>query len=202
MKDYTWNLNYYAKAVHRLLEINRGLPEDRKIRVIAMQVGFQSNRTGYEEIMAAINEAKAEGIFVISSSLSETYGLNFNGLGKTPLSSPNDFWSYRPGLWWQKSFYQHGLSSPTLLIPMDSRTTASPTGMNDYVYYRQGGWSWCVPYVAGTYALAVQVKPALTPEQFWEIALNTGKTIHVGYRGRDYKFGVILDPQAVIAAIK
>ncbi len=202
MKDYTWNLNYYAQAIHRLLEINRGLPEDRKIRVIAMQVGFKPNRIGYEEIMAAIDEAKTEGIFVISSSLAETYGLNFAGLGKTPLSNPNDFWSYRPGLWWQKSFYQQGLSSPTLLVPMDSRTTASPTGTEDYVYYRQGGWSWCIPYVAGTYALAAEVKPDITPEQFWEIALNTGKTIHIGHRGRDYKFGVILDPRALIEAIK
>jgi len=85
---------------------------------------------------------------------------------------------------------------------MDSRTTASPTGTEDYVYYRQGGWSWCIPYLAGTYALAVQVKPDITPEQFWEIALNTGKTIHIGHRRRDYKFGVILDPQALIEAIK
>ena len=42
---------------------------------------------------------------------------------------------------------------------MDSRCTASPTGINDYVYYREGGMSWTVPYLAGLYALACQVNP-------------------------------------------
>jgi hypothetical protein len=57
---------------------------------------------------------------------------------------------------------------------MDSRTTASPTGKEDYVFYRQGGWSWAIPYLAGMYTLAVQVKPDITPEEFWDTALNTG----------------------------
>jgi subtilisin family serine protease len=192
----------WAKAVRRIVEINKSLSIDRKIRVLSLSWGWNSKSINYEEIRDAVNEAKAAGIFVISSSLGRTDNLNFQGLGRDPLSNPNDFWGYRPGLWWQKSFYQQGLASPTLLVPMDSRTTASPTGTEDYVYYRQGGWSWCIPYLAGTYALAVQVKPDITPEQFWENALNTGKTIHIGHRGRDYKFGVILDPQALIEAIK
>ena len=52
------------------------------------------------------------------------------------------------------------------------------------------------------YTLDVQVKPDITPEEFWETALNTGRTIHIGHNGKDYQFGVILDPQALIAAIK
>lgn len=27
------------------------------------------------------------------------------------------------------------------------RTTASQTGTDDYVFYRQGGWSWSIPYI-------------------------------------------------------
>jgi len=50
--------------------------------------------------------------------------------------------------------------------------------------------------------LAVQVKPDITPEQFWEIALDTGRTIHLGQHGKDYEFGVILDPQALINALE
>ena len=30
---------------------------------------------------------------------------------------------------------------------------------NEYVFYREGGWSWSIPYIAGVYALAAQVKP-------------------------------------------
>ena len=191
-----------AKSIRRIIEINKSLPTERKIRVLSISVGWGPESQGYEEVMAAVNEAKAAKIFVLNTSLSHTSGLNFHGLGRAPLADPNDFWSYKPGLWWQDYFYKEGFSSAALLVPMDSRTTASPTGAEDYVFYRQGGWSWAIPYLAGMYALTVQVKPEITPEQFWKTALNTGRTIQIGYNGKDYEFGVILDPQALIEAVR
>lgn len=199
-----------AKRVRRVIEVNQTLPPRHKIRVMAIARGWGSTEFGYEDIMAAVREATKEGIFVISSSLAQTHSLYFHGLGRDPLADPNQFESYVPGLWWQKGFYD-GLpmnffpgasEKPTLLVPMDSRTTASPTGVADYVYYREGGWSWSIPYLAGMYALAVQVKPEITPEEFWEAAVNTGKTIQISHDGKKYEFGVILDPQALIEAIK
>ncbi|HEU0297242.1 MAG TPA: S8/S53 family peptidase [Anaerolineales bacterium] len=191
-----------AKSVRRIIEINEGLPSTRKIRVLSMSIGWGPQSKGYDEISAAVNEAKAAGIFVISSSLSETHGLHFHGLGRDPLADPNTFQSYAPGLWWQQWFFDHGFSSDVLMVPMDSRTTASPTRTEDYVFYRQGGWSWSIPYLAGMYALAVQVKPDITPEEFWATALETGQTIQIQHDGKNYEFGVILDPQALIEAIK
>ena len=85
---------------------------------------------------------------------------------------------------------------------MDSRTTASPTGIEDFVFYRQGGWSWSIPYLAGMYALAVQVKPEITPEEFWKTALRTGRTIQIIHDGREYELGVILDPQSLIEEVQ
>jgi len=167
-----------------------------------MSFGWGPKSKGYEEITKAVEEAKANGIFVISSSLSETDGLNFHGLGREPLANPNEFTSYEPGLWWQQSFYDHGSQSNVLLVPMDSRTTASPTGIEDYVFYREGGWSWSIPYLAGIYALAVQVNPGITPKEFWDAALKTGKTIPIQNDGKEYQLGVILDPQALIEEIK
>jgi hypothetical protein len=128
--------------------------------------------------------------------------LQFHGLGRDPLADPNTFQSYAPGLWWQQWFFDQGFSSDVLMVPMDSRTTASPTGTEDYAFYREGGWSWSIPYLAGTYALAVQVKPDITPEEFWAIALQTGQTIQIQHDGKDYEFGIILDPQALVEAIK
>ena len=200
--NFTWNFKYYAQAVRRILEINRGLPEGRKIRVIAMQVGWSPEQAGYDDITAAVNEAKSEGFFIVCSSFSDIYGYNFHGMGRDPLADPNKFESYAPGLWWVKDFYAGMPLKQTLLIPMDSRTTASPTGVNDYVFYREGGWSWSIPYLAGTYALAVQVKPDITPEEFWATALETGKTIQITHEGKEYSFGMILDPQALIAALQ
>jgi hypothetical protein len=200
--NFTWNFKYYAQAIHRILELNQSLPEDQKIRVIAMQIGWSPDQAGYEEITAAVEEAKKAGVFVISSSLSETHGLNFHGLGREPLAAPNEFSSYEPGLWWQQQFFDRGSLSNTLLVPMDSRTTASPTGTEDYVFYREGGWSWSIPYLAGMYTLAAQVNPDITPEQFWDVALKTGKTIPIKHDGKEYQFGVILDPQALVEEIK
>lgn len=199
-----------AKAIQRIVKINESLPADRKIRVLSMAIGWGPKSKGYDEITAAVNAAKAAGIFVISSSLSETYELYFHGLGRSPLDDPNQFESYVPGLWWEKDFYD-GMSltfhrgkpsAQTLLVPMDSRTTASPTGTEDYVFYRSGGWSWSIPYLAGMYALAVQVKTDITPEEFWETALKTGKTIQIQHDGKNYELGVILDPQALLEAIQ
>jgi hypothetical protein len=52
------------------------------------------------------------------------------------------------------------------------------------------------------YALAAQVKQDITPEEFWSTALATGKTIQLNHQGKDYSFGIILDPQALIAALQ
>lgn len=208
--QFTWNFEYYAQAVHRILKINRDLPEGRKIRVIAMQIGWSSDKAGFDEIMAAVKEAQSNGIFVISSSLGRN-GSYFQGLGRNPLDDPNLFESYHPGGWWEQDFFSgKPLTSfpwhppkqtPLLLVPMDSRATASPTGVGDYVFYRHGGWSWSIPYLAGIYALAAQVKPEITPEEFWGTALNTGRTIQIQHDGKKYDFGVILDPQALSEAI-
>lgn len=201
-----------AKSVRRIIEINKDLPVDRKIRALSMSIGWGPQSKGYNEITAAVNEAKSNGIFVISSSLAQTYDLHFHALGRDPLADPNKFESYVPGMWWEKDFYagmtmnsypeNPPVTTKLLLVPMDSRTTASPTGVNDYVFYREGGWSWCIPYLAGTYALALQVKPDITPEEFWAAALETGRTIQITHEGKEYSFGVILDPQALISALQ
>jgi hypothetical protein len=199
----------WAQAVRRIVEINENLPADRKIRVLSLSWGWSTKSTGYKLISAAVSDAKAAGIFVISSSLGHTDELYFQGLGRQPLDEPNRFESYTPGLWWEKDYYADPLNyyfgnppGPLLLVPMDSRTTASPTGTEDYVFYRIGGWSWSIPYLAGMYALAMQVDPDITPKEFWETALETGRTIPIQHGGKEYEFGVILDPSALIKAVK
>jgi hypothetical protein len=84
---------------------------------------------------------------------------------------------------------------------MDARTAASPTGNNDYAFFGMAGMSWTAPYVAGVYALACQVDPGITPQKFWSTALLTGRRTQVVHNGEPTSFGVILDPQALIAAL-
>jgi len=199
-----YNFVFRAQSIRRLLEINRQLPANRKIRVISNSVGWSPSQEGYDEITAACEEAKAAGIFVVSCGIIEPYGFDFGGLGRHPLANPDSFESYGPCLDWAKIFYNSapGRDSDALWVPEDSRATASFTGGDEYVFYRQGGASWCAPYIAGVYALAAQVEPDITPERFWDLAMKTGRTIELENKGRKIPFGPILDPVKLIDAIK
>jgi subtilisin family serine protease len=198
------NYSHLAQSVRRIITFNQGLPEGHKIRVISMSIGWMWDSPGVQDISAAVNEAKAAGIFVISTSLDLTDGMNLIGMGRGALADPNDFGSYTPSPWWSEHFYNAPdfLSSKFLLVPMDARATASPTGVGDYVFYGVGGESWAVPYLAGMYALACQVKPEITPAEFWSAALKTGRITQIEHNGKQYPFGVILDPQALIATLQ
>jgi len=185
-----------AQGIRRILEINQQLPAERKIRVISISRGHMPGEEGSDDWEAAIQEARTAGIWVVYSNS------GLLGLGRAPLSDPDAYQSYEPGFFWAKDFYAHSMYGGFLFAPMDSRTTASPTGKDEYVFYREGGLSWAIPYVAGMYALAAQVDPAITPDQFWKIALETGQTIEITHEGQTYKLGPILDPAALIKALK
>jgi hypothetical protein len=200
--DMGGNFGYLAQAIRRILALNEALPRSRRIRAIAVAVGWNQDSLGYDEIRAAAEEARAAGLLVVSSSIEEVHGFRFHGLGRQPLADPDAFESYEPGWWWADSFYAGERFSDRLLIPMDSRTAANPTGSSDYAFFRQGGWSWAIPYLAGMYALAAQVDPDITPERFWRLALETGRTIEVNHGGQALLLGPILDPAALIQALQ
>lgn len=212
---FNWDFTWLAKSIDRILEVNKALPDDEKIRVISISVGWNKSQKGYDEVVESVNNAKEQGIFVISSSLKNTYGYMFDGLGRNPLKDPNVTSSYEPGLFWANKYYENykesyskvresnsANNSEVLLVPMDSRTTASPTGIDEYVFYREGGWSWSIPYISGLYALACQSKPDITPDIFWSKALETGDTIKVLNNSNEYELKKIVNPVRLIEAIE
>jgi len=199
--DMGGDFSYLARAIQRILEVNEELPRNRRIRTIAVAVGWTQDSLGYDGIRAAAAEARAAGLLVVSSSIEEVHGFKFDGLGRHPLADPDAFESYEPG-WWAESLFGGERLSGRLLVPMDSRTVASPTGSADYTFFRCGGWSWAIPYLAGMYALAAQVDPAITPDEFWTTALETGRTIEVDHEGQAIPLGPILDPAGLIQALQ
>lgn len=202
-KQFAYDFTSLAQSVDRLLDVNRTLPPKKRIRVISLSVGWASMQAGYAEINAAVKRATREGVFVISTSLEETHGLAFHGLGREAMADPNALASFGLGRWWAQRRWDPRLQTgQRLLVPMDSRCTASPTGAQDYVFYSDGGWSWCVPWIAGLYALACQVQPEITPEQFWSAALKTGDTLHVRHDGADHSLGPIADPVALMERLQ
>lgn len=183
--DYT----FIAYAIDRLLYINTKLPKENKIRVISIQNGWTSEKAGYDKVMAACKRAKDAGVFILSSSNKDVHDNQFNffGLGRKPLAAPDSFESYEKTFWGGYNYYDVN----NILVPMNSRSMASQEGIGKYSFSRDGGLSWSIPYIAGLYALACQVKPDITPEIFWDKALETGVEV-------DFSTGKIVDSLALI----
>ncbi|MCR2044047.1 S8 family serine peptidase [Anaerosalibacter massiliensis] len=190
--EYVLDLTWTSQCIDRIVEINKTLPEEKKIRVISISLGIGQELNGYEKVFDSIEKAKQDGIYTIYVE-SDPY----LGLDRDPLKDPDDINSFTKGRFWKDMTY----SNDKLLIPMDSRCTASPTGVNDYVLYRNGGISWVTPYVAGLYALACQVRPDITPEIFWSYAFNTSDTIFID-NSNEEQFGKIVNPVRLIENIE
>ena len=130
--------------------------------------------------------------------------MDFTGTSREPLSNPDDRSAYRPGMFFANDYRFGGtIYKRALMVPMDFRATASPTGTEDYVNYINGGLSWATPYLAGVYALARQVKPDITPEEFYTLAMETSSDIpYTDGFGKEYTLYNLIDPPALIAALQ
>ncbi|OGG39761.1 hypothetical protein A2118_01810 [Candidatus Kaiserbacteria bacterium GWA2_50_9] len=82
----------------------------------------------------------------------------------------------------------------TIIVPCDYRTMASEEGDNRYRYDTEGGWSWAIPYFAGVFALALQVNPNLTNDEFLKIVKETA--------GRNKKGIKVINPVGIIKEVK
>ncbi|WMM26376.1 hypothetical protein RBU61_06805 [Tissierella sp. MB52-C2] len=189
--EFEWDLSWIAKSIDRIVEINKILPKGEKIRVISISLGVGGKMNGYEQVFDSIEKAKQEGIYTVYVDSDPYFGL-----GRDPLKSPDDITSFTIGDFWKNQRYEN----QRLLVPMDYRCTASPTGVDDYVFYKEGGMNWTVPYIAGLYALACQVNPDITPEDFWREAFSTSDTISVDNNSQE-KLGKIVNPIKLIEKI-
>lgn len=210
------DFTYTAKAIERIIEINRTLEQNDKIRVLSISACWYPENKGYKEIKKAVDNAKKEGIFVASVNMFEDYHFYYRGLQKDALSNPDSLSSYSTIPWdkwiplvkhidgfdkYYEADYAKNAPNEILMVPIDSRCTASPTGNEDYVFYRFGGWSWVEPYLAGVYALACQVNPSITSEVFWREALNTGDLMKFKDGSKEHS-GKIINPVKLIKKLQ
>ena len=164
---------YYTSALREILDINRHLPDNEKIVVVSVSASPSWSRDP-EIWEKALEKAKQAGIFVTTTGLKQEYGLRDNGVYRFASQEPDNFESYRQTNWQTGKELPIDVQKNTLCFPMDHRTTAAPNGINDYAHYASGGWSWMKPFEAGVYVLAKQVKPDITPEEFFKVGLETG----------------------------
>jgi hypothetical protein len=200
-------LRYVVQGIHRLLEINEQLPEGKKIRAISISKGWRQSNKEFGLIAEAVQKARDAGIlFVCVMTELHHKGCSLDGLGRSPLADPDDLKSYERG-WFYVNFEEYwaghvSASEGHIWAPMDSRTTASHEGMDEYVFCRKGSMSWAVPYVAGVYALAAQADPGITPERFWALAARTGRPLEVEHEGARRSVGSIIDPVRLIHSLE
>ena len=206
-KAQNWSLQAFAEALEHLLDVNETLPQEKKVRVLSVSRGMDPSSDGYDDWKKAVLRAKEAGIFVVTVSLDQDYpGMGLVGMSRELYADPNDFGASRPGIFYQNDFYYDTgafyMPDKRLFVPMDFRTLASPTGTEDYARYACGGMSWAVPWFAGVYALACQVKPDITPEEFWQEAYTTGKVVEFEKDSNTYRLDRVMDPTALIAALQ
>lgn len=160
-----------AKGIERILEVNKVLPKDEKIRVISISRGFNDvSKADEKEVYDAIEKAKKENILVITTSMNMNYDFNLLGLNRDRDNNPDELENYSLGSWIDKKYVR---GSDAIYVPMDSRTFAGFTSTDDYAYGASGGLSWTCPWLAGMYALCLQVNPDLTPDEFLKLAYDT-----------------------------
>lgn len=198
------NMAPFIEGLTYLLDLNELLPEEDKLDVISISRGWTSDLPGAAEMEALIDRAKEEGVFVVTTSLEENYPMDLYGSSRPPISDPDDRSVYLPALDSMESYPDMKFRfENALTIPKDFRAFASPTGTEDYANWIDGGYSWVVPYLSGVYALARQVKPDITPEEFYTLAMETSSDIpYTDGFGKEYTLYNLIDPPALIAALQ
>ncbi|WMJ81826.1 S8/S53 family peptidase [Clostridium sp. MB40-C1] len=200
----SFDFTYLARSIDRIIEVNKTLPKEKKIRAISMSIGWGKGQKGFKEVDASVKRAKAEGILVVSTVFEQYYNIDFRGLGRNSMKNPEDFKNYEPGMCWSDLFFKHNEKfnpSEFIMVPMDSRCIASPTGTSDYVFYKQGGISWTAPYIAALYVLCCQVNPDITPDEFLNAVVDTGNVVQIKKDNKKYNLGTIVNPEKLIEKV-
>lgn len=184
-----------AQAMRRIVEINRALPRERKIRAISLSHGWGDAAIGCSDAEAAVALARSEGIAFFSVTHAASYG----GLARPPLSDPDSFQDYGLSWLWRTGRIPRPAATNLFYLPMDTRTLASETGIDSLAHFSLGGNSMGPPFLAGVYALAAQVDPTITPERFLEMAARRARRSTASEpQGLSLP---ILDPGAVVAEL-
>lgn len=160
-----------CEALRYLLEYNRTLPEQDKIRFISCSWGTL-NDLNIEKRKQLFQQLEDEGVMVFGGCWGIVKNRYNAGLGRDLAKSCNDVHSY----YQLSDFHSRG----QLLIPQANRTIASRDG--EYEYDPSGGASWTYPYLAGVGACALQVNPNFVKQKgwqdkLWQLMLETGVPI-------------------------
>jgi len=195
------NLNYLVQGIDRVLEVNSHLSTDEQIKVISISTGIDKGTKGYNNFLSAVDRASNEGVFVLTCTPETNFDLRLGGLARDSMSDPNTVESYELGSLPSLTFRNKNDIDYTsfLLVPMDNRTSANCTGDEDYQYFNVGGNSNIVPWIAGLYALCLQVDSELNIDDFIDLAYETAYDVELNNSYYEKINTKIINPKKLIS---
>lgn len=153
---------YYARAMDWILEQNKALPAEQKIRVVSVSAAPSGSGSPFTENLSewdrACARAEAAGILVLDCT--EHQGVigpcwYDPAVPEIPARCMAGF----PGM--------QARTTSCILAPCSNRTSAEEyqKGRFAYAYWGRGGLSWSIPYAAGVLAMGWQVNANATAAQ-------------------------------------
>lgn len=176
----------FASAVRAAIRQNEQLPVDQRIRAISISTAPVPNKPGGSDFAAAIQEAEAAGILVVT--VDQPFKLM--PAACKPYADKDE-----PSSWQRDAWVQNHSPDGRLLVPTGSRTVATGVakGKNGYRFDAAGGMSWVVPYVVGTLALGWQVDPTLP---------NDTAIRYIVESGTEFKGGKLISPTRYVEMVR
>jgi len=163
---------YFAEALLWIIETNRKLPQNQKIRVVSVSAspsGYDFYKYNQNMWIEAVNIALSEGILVIDCREDESTG--FISPAFYDLDYPDDITKCKTGFA-NKIF---AIQKNNIGVPSCRRTVAEEytEGNPMFAYHGQGGLSWAIPYAAGVLCLGWQINPLLTAAEIKNILFQS-----------------------------
>ncbi len=165
---------YYMKVIDKIMDMNKTLPKDEKIRIVSISDGVKEKGKSYSKWQETIKKSNSEGLTVVYSNLLEEKKFTWGGCNASKdRNNPSNY---------EISNYlkQYKIDKSTIIVPGDFKTTAGNSSDNDYVYWGEGGFSWVMPYVTGLATLSWQVNPNLTFDQIIDKLIESKTTTSEG----------------------
>ena len=185
-----------VECLNEIIKHNDTATEPEKIRVVSCSTGYPNPhiKGDLKKWPETIARAKNSGITYVDardiSALGFTRGGNFG--------DKEDVDGYMPSIYMEES-NEKGKIISGIIVPSDYRTMASSwnkkdfSGPDEYLYEGRGGISWAIPYLAGIFALMLQIDKKLNREEMAEIIRDTATTNKNGLK--------VINPKGIIERV-
>ena len=161
---------YESRFVNQIEEVIKSLEDiyeknknGESIRIVSISASLHRQSEKFDEI---VERLKTQNCYVIDSTL---FGKDFTCINQDSITG-----EYYYSKWQEEHVdgfkKKIAIASGGKMIPLNNTK-------DGYVYCGESSYSWCIPMFSGLFALALQINPDLTLDEFVDIAKNN-KTIN------------------------